>query len=32
MERKLVLTLIEDGKKSQEAAKVLERDDVVDLV
>lgn len=31
MERKLVLTLIKDGTKIQEAAMVLERDDVVDL-
>ena len=32
MERKLVLTLIKDGQKYQEASKVLERDDEVDLV
>jgi hypothetical protein len=32
MDRKLVLTLIEDGKKSQDVSMVLERDDVVDLV
>lgn len=32
MERKLVLTLTEDGKKTQEAVRVLERDDEVDLV
>ena len=32
MERKLVLTLIEDGIKTKEAAMVLEHDDEVDLV
>lgn len=31
MERKLVLTLIKDGTKIQEAAMVLERDDLVDF-
>lgn len=31
MERKLVLSLIEDGKTIQEAVRVLERDDEVDV-
>lgn len=32
MERKLLLTLIKDGIKTQEAVRVLERDDEVDLL